>query len=920
MLSLKTRTGYSFRRAFGPLHKVIEACEGDAIGIADYGGTWGHVAFSQICLQHNKKPIFGASIPTVEEATEKSKQPANEMTFFARNGQGLKELYSLVTKANSKSCFYYNPRISYQDLFDVSDDIIMLSGATPLWPLLPMTKKKNLYIELNPMSSKKALDFAKSKGMKTVATSDNFYPTVKDRRAYEIAMGVNHIDRTTPMHILNEWEWRDAVPWAPEEAISNTHEIANLCNAELPTARMVSFNSDKTLRQLCDEGALQLKIDLNDRTYIDRLEQELLTITEKGFEAYFFVIADMVNYAKQHGLLVGPGRGSAAGSLVCYLTGITDVDPIKHKLLFERFLDATRSDPPDIDVDFPDDRRELIFEYIRKKYGAERVAHLGAISSFKARSTITEVAKALGIPTWDVDPFKNFMGNGSVEEAFRDLDAGQELLAKHPGMKLCMDLEGHPRHCSVHAAGVVITERPISDLCSFSEQTGAAQIDKKGAESLGLLKIDALGLRTLSVIQRTLDQVGWTRQDLVDYPLDDEKAFGVISRGLFAGVFQFEGHALQDLTKRSVVTTFDDIAALSALARPGPLTSGAAQEYVKRRTGEVPIKFLHPSLEELTKDTLGVVVYQEQVMQIARVGKLSWEAVSDLRRAMSRSLGQELFDAHFDQFEKGAKENGIDEPQYIWDHLNTMGSWAFNRSHAIAYGLLSYWCCVLKSRFPLEFAAACLQNTKDDDQTVGLLREVVKEGLVYRAFDKVKSKENWSVQGGELIGGLLGIKGIGPKMAKDIITRRTLSQPLTPRQTSLLETGTTPYDEIFECKRRFGHMKEDPSAHNIVSPITDIADLDPSAPGTFVFFGKLKAKNLRNINDYGARAEKNNIRLECVFEDDTGYLPATVDRFRFSRLGKPIAEEGNIGDWYLVRGKLKSNYRKIYIDKWRKLS
>jgi hypothetical protein len=369
-----------------------------------------------------------------------------------------------------------------------------------------------------------------------------------------------------------------------------------------------------------------------------------------------------------------------------------------------------------------------------------------------------------------------------------------------------------------------------------------------------------------------------------------------------------------------VVTTFDDIAALSALARPGPLTSGAAQEYVKRRTGEVPIKFLHPSLEELTKDTLGVVVYQEQVMQIARIGKLSWEAVSDLRRAMSRSLGQELFDAHFDQFEKGAKENGIDEPKYIWDHLNTMGSWAFNRSHAIAYGLLSYWCCVLKSRFPLEFAAACLQNTKDDDQTVGLLREVVKEGLVYRAFDKVKSKENWSVQGGELIGGLLGIKGIGPKMAKDIITRRTLSQPLTPRQTSLLETGTTPYDEIFECKRRFGHMKEDPSAHNIVSPITDIADLDPSAPGTFVFFGKLKAKNLRNINDYGARAEKNNIRLECVFEDDTGYLPATVDRFRFSRLGKPIAEEGNIGDWYLVRGKLKSNYRKIYIDKWRKLS
>ena len=334
--------------------------------------------------------------------------------------------------------------------------------------------------------------------------------------------------------------------------------------------------------------------------------------------------------------------------------------------------------------------------------------------------------------------------------------------------------------------------------------------------------------------------------------------------------------------------------------------------------------------EEVTKVTKGVVVYQEQVMNIARdVGKLSWEDVSQLRKAMSKSYGEEFFDRYWQRFKVGAEENNIDEEQAlkIWKNINTMGSWAFNRSHAISYGLVSYWCCVLKSKFPLEFAAACLRNVKDDEQGVKLLREVVREGLVYKPYDKYKSTSNWSVQDGQLIGGLIGIKGVGPKMSEDIINRRELNQPLTPRQNNLLDNGETPYDDIFECERRFGHIKKEPAKHNIKTAITDIQNLEADNPGEFVVFGKLIEKNLRDLNETvnlakrgGRRAETNNLWLNMKFEDDTGPILAGINRWAYPKLGKPIVEEGKIGDWYLLKGKINKGFRKLNVEKLRKLT
>lgn len=935
MLNLRTRTEYSFRNAFGPIDKVISVCGGDAIGIAD-SGTWGHVNFTKACKAAGKKAILGVEISVVGDATDRTKQPSNTMCFLAKNNDGLQEIYGLVTKSTSKENFYYFPRLSYSDLFDISENTIIFSGTNPEWGMIPLARKDDLYIELNPMSSRKALDFATAKGFKTVATSDNYYPRVTDKKAYEVLVGRNRTDRTKPMHILDEWSWREAVPWGPDEALENTYKIAEMCNVELPTAEMISFKSDKSLSQLCTEGAATRKVDLNNKIYSDRLEREIDMIASKKFEDYFFVIADMIAWAKQH-MLVGPARGSSAGSLVCYLTGITDVDPIKHALLFERFIDVSRADLPDIDIDFQDDRREMVFEYLRKKYGAEKVAHLGTVSRYKAKSTISEVAKELGIPAWEVSELKNAViernagdarSNLCILDTLNELEVGKTALQKYPQIKIASEMENHARHSGVHAAGIIVTQEPVSKYCSVSDQTGATQIDKRDAEDLNLLKIDALGLRTLSVLQDALDQIGWSRDQLLDYPIDDKHAFAILNDEKYAGIFQFEGSTLQSVTRQMKVHAFEDIAAITSLARPGPLMSGGTAQFIKRHIGEEEIEYLHPIFKEITKVTNGVVIYQEQVMNIGRdIGKLSWEDVSSLRKAMSKSLGQEHFDKYFEKFKKGAEENGISEKKSraIWDYIVTMGSYAFNRSHAVSYGLVSYWCCVVKSKFPLEFAAACLRNVKDEDQGRKLLREVIREGLSYKAFDKFKSEINWSVQEGELIGGLIGIKGIGTKVAEDIIQRRKFQQPLTPRQENLIATGQTPYDDIFECERRFGHIKADPAAHKIVSEISDIGDINEGSSGSFVFFGKLKEKNLRDLNETsskrgGRRVENSNLWLNMTLEDDTDQIMCTIDRFKYAKMGKPVVDDGKIGDWYLIKGNIKKGFRKIYVEKYRKMA
>jgi len=432
------------------------------------------------------------------------------------------------------------------------------------------------------------------------------------------------------------------------------------------------------------------------------------------------------------------------------------------------------------------------------------------------------------------------------------------------------------------------------------------------------------------VLQATLDQVGWDRDKLQAHPLDDKKAFRLINEGKFAGIFQYEGYVLQSLCGQMTVDNIEDIIVITALARPGPLDSGGANEFIARRTGKKKTEYLHPLVENCTKVTYGVVVYQEQVMAIAReVGLLSWEDTSELRKAMSKSLGQEFFDKYWERFKVGANKRNIndEDARRLWENINTMGSWAFNRSHAVAYGMMSYWCLVLKANFPLEFAAACLQNAKDDEQSVKILRELVVEGYKYKPFCPVKSVENWSVQDGQLIGGLTAIKGIGEKLAANILRKRSEGKDLTPREVRLLAEGKTPWDEVFECATLWGHVIKKPRAYGIESQLSTVSEINESSDGTFVVIAKISSKDLRDHNEEKALAKRDGQRIEgqalylnMILEDDTGTINAGVNRYKYLDIGVPLLEDGKIGDWYIWKGKNSAGFRKLRIFRYRKLT
>ena len=378
------------------------------------------------------------------------------------------------------------------------------------------------------------------------------------------------------------------------------------------------------------------------------------------------------------------------------------------------------------------------------------------------------------------------------------------------------------------------------------------------------------------------------------------------------------------------IETFEDIAVITALARPGPLQCGGTAEFIARRTGKRPIIYLHALAKEILKPTCGIVVYQEQVMTIARkIGDLSWADVSSLRKAMSKSLGKEFFDMFYIKFEEGAIKNSVskEEAKEIWGTINTMGAWAFNRSHAVSYAMISYWCMVLKAHYPMEFAASCLRSAKDEAQSIKILRELVREGYEFMPYHKEHSRLNWTVKNGVLIGGLTNIKGIAEKSAKLIINKIENNELLTPRQKEFLESGITPFDNIFEAQDKWGHVYSSPNEYNIASKIWRIGDITDNHEGEVLIIGKITAVTLRDHNDATNVARRGGKLmggpisfLNVVFEDDTGEIIGTVSRFKFEKLAPLLMATENNNCWYLIKGFVQSGWRKISISRYKKLT
>lgn len=921
MIHLALRSEFSFKKAFGPIKSLIDYGP-EAIGVADLNNTFAHYYLEKHCK--DTKPIYGVRVHVVKNPNTRIEGQqglyGKEYILIAKNSNGLEQIYNIVKIAYDN--FYYRPMVGILDIWKLSKDVIVIAKDYELIERVD-------YIALS-FNTPKNMEFSRP----VVAIIDNYYPDVEDKPVYEAFSAPKTDLMTWPQHIVSDEEYLSFFNHSDKAkcAIENTYVIAEQCDVKLNRAPMVRYTGMASIDNLCKIGAKDKGICLDTEPYKSRYNRELDLIEKKDYIDYFLIVSDMINYAKKH-MLVGPSRGSSAGSLVCYLLNITEIDPIKFDLLFERFIDINRADLPDIDIDFPDEKRDMVIKYLSKKYGADKVKHIATVSTMKPKVSIGEFAKSLGIPPYETDAVKDAIIERSggdaraamcIQDTLESTEVGKAFLEKYPEMKMVEKIEGHARHSGVHAAGIIVANENLTKYAGVNTRDDSIMIDKYAAEYLNLLKIDCLGLRTLSILEECANLKGFDFKNFYTIPLDDKKTFEIFNDMRLSGIFQFEGYALQSVTREMGVQEFNDLVAITALARPGPLHSGGTNTFVSRRTGQSEVEYISndPLYIKHTEDTLGIIIYQEQLMTIGReYGGLSWEDVSELRKAASKSLGEEFFNKYKENFLTGTRARNIDDSEAIevWENMVTFGSWGFNKSHAVSYSLISYWTAWCKAHHPLEFVVANLNHAKDNKSAIKILRDAVeKDGIEYISFDRYLSDIKWSVQNGKVVGGLTNLKGIGVKKAKEIIDKREFGLEMTPSIEKILSNPETDFDILFPCKHYFGDYWDNPQSKGLGEPPHLIKDIQDK--GYYIFIGRLVDRNLRDLNEYqsvvkrgGKIIENNTLFLNMTLEDDTDSIICTINRYIFEEKGREIAERGVIDkDWYLVAGEIK--------DKWRRIS
>lgn len=919
-MHLALLTEFSFKRSFLHMKDISKYVVNGCVGIADLNNTFGHVHLQQEAEKHGFKPIFGVRLHVLPD--DSVQRVCNtSWIFIARNTKGLKEIYNLVAKAYDQ--FYYIPKLKESDILGISENVVVIA-----------THKDSVYAEVDYQAygqGYSAPDFGT-----LVKVDQNHFPSVGDREVYELLCGARKNgtgysyffeDCTYPQHILSADEWQ--AEYDDKSAAGRAYAIAKSCDHfRIPEAEMVKWDGNHNLISAMNMD----KVKNWTKEYDSRLNYEISLISEKGYSDYFLIVADMIKHAKNK-MLVGPARGSSAGSLVCYLMDITEVDPVIHNLIFERFIDVNRFDLPDIDIDFPDYKREIVVKYLKNKYGKDKVMCLANVNRLKAKSAIGEFAKGLGIPPFETDGVKGAIIERSsgdaraamcIRDTFETTEPGKDFIEQYPKMALVEHIEGHASHAGKHAAGILVSTLPLSTYGSVNSRDEIIQMDKKDAEYLGLLKIDCLGLRTLSVLEGVAEQIGVPYDFFFTLPLDDAPTYKLLNDMRLSGVFQFEGQALQMIVKQMGVRNFNDITAITALARPGALNSGGTARYIKYVTGEETPEYMGETHKKITEDTFGIVVYQEQMMEMARqIGGLSWADTSTLRRAASKSMGDEFFGKFKDKFVTGAKENGHTdlECEQLWTDISASGSWSFNKSHAVSYGLVSYWTAWCKANHPLEFAVAGLNHSADNNSAIKLLRDMIKnEDMKYEPVDSDKSDIGWSVIDGKLVGGLTNIKGIGKSKAQKIIKAREGKGSITPSLFKALSNPVTDFDIIFPANHYWGHLYSDHSDYSLEEKPMEIVEID--GRGEYVFIGCLVDRNMRDLNEHvfltkrnGELIEEDNLYLNFKVEDDTDTISCKISRWKYEALGRKIAESGRIGkDWYLIKGKIKSDWRSVDVS------
>ncbi|HEY7323113.1 MAG TPA: DNA polymerase III subunit alpha [Candidatus Binatia bacterium] len=847
---LHCHTEYSLLDGANKVDKLfqrIKALKQPAVAMTDHGNMFGAVEFYREALKQGIKPIIGCEIyvaPTSrfeKKGIDKGpKEYNNHLILLAMNREGYRNLCKLVSLGYMEG-FYYKPRIDKELLKELNGGLIALSaclqgevcqalsagnvekarGAAETYATL---FKDRYYIEIqdNKLAEQEKvnrllLELAKDLSIPVVATNDCHYGERADYHAHDVLLcvqtgkTVNEDNRlkmeTDELYLKSAEEIKTGFEYCPE-AVERTLEIAERCNVEIEFGKYhfpaftppKDISLDDYLDELAFSGLKERLEGIDDAAvrdrYEERLKYELDVIKRMQFPGYFLVVADFINYAKKNGIPVGPGRGSSAGSLVAYALRITDLDPMRHVLLFERFLNPERRSMPDIDVDFCIRGRAQVIQYVKEKYGADRVAQIATFGTLKAKAAIKDVGRALGFSFAETDAIAKLIPapkqgfDYPLTECIKMEPRLADLMKNDPRVKNLMDhalrLEGLTRHASTHAAGVVLSNLPLVDhLPLFVDKEGGivTQFDMGSVEKIGLVKFDFLGLKTLTLIHDCVKLIEATRGlkvDLEHLPLDDKKTYRLLCNGNTTGVFQLESTGIREMTVKIRPNCFEDLVAILALYRPGPLDSGMAEEYIKRKHGKEKIKYLHPLLEPVLKDTHGVIVYQEQVMQIAQVlGGYSMGDADILRRAMGKKDPEEMA-AQRERFVEGAQKERIDSQKAaeIFDQMETFARYGFNKSHSAAYALVSYQTAYLKTHYPVEFMAGLMTSEMGDtDKVIKNLGECREKEIEVLAPDINESRAHFTPVGDKIRFGLAAVKNVGEKAVEVILESRAKEGP-----------------------------------------------------------------------------------------------------------------------------------------------
>lgn len=845
---LHLHTEYSLLDGAIRLDSLFKKCHEygmDAVSMTDHGTMFGVAAFYEKAKKESIKPVIGCEVyvapRTLNDRTQMDAKGLNHLVLLAKDNDGYTNLCKLVSIAQLQG-FYYKPRIDKALLVEHSKGLIGLSaclkGKIPQHIIqnnmdgaddaarfyLNTFGENNFFLEVqeNGMDiqhkvNQGLLDISQRLSIPMVATNDCHYLSKGDDTAHEILLCIQTGDT---FHNPNRFKFDSDQLYfkSPEEmidtfseypgAVENTTKVIADCNVEFDDksyhfpryAQTEEESEDELFKQMAMEGfeerlslIKKTNPDIDEQVYRDRIDYEIGVILDMGFPGYFLIVADFIDHSKKIGVPVGPGRGSAAGSMVAYAMGITALDPIEHGLIFERFLNPSRISMPDIDVDFCIEGRDQVYKYTIDRYGgAEYVCQIITFGKLKAKAVIRDVGRAIGVLLSEVDEIAKMIPDNAknltkaIEEVPAIRDKCAESEEKTQMLEVALLLEGLPRHASTHAAGVVVADKPLNEylpLYKGKEGETITQFDMNYVEKLGLVKFDFLGLRNLTVIKnciKLIEKQGKTSPDLLNLDFEDAKTFELLQSADTTGVFQLESSGMKDLISRLKPASFSDIVALVALYRPGPLDSGMANTYVERRHGREEVVYLFDELEPVLKETYGVILYQEQVMKIAGVlANYSMADADGLRKAMGKKIVA-MMEEHRALFMKGAKENNHDPKKAaeLFDLMEKFGGYGFNKSHSAAYALIAYQTAYLKANFALEFIAALMTSERNNsDAVIKYMDECRTHDIEVLPPDVNESDAHFIVSDGCIRFGLAAVKNIGDAAIDSIVETRGKGGP-----------------------------------------------------------------------------------------------------------------------------------------------